>query len=59
MAQARTAKACGPDTAVLVSSLAGSIPQEDGGNKPLTGESTNQPLTPLRREGRVLPVNLW
>src|SRR5882724_10466435 len=41
--------------------FAGSISGEsDGGNKARSpGRARRKPLKPLRREGRVFPVNLW
>jgi hypothetical protein len=56
----RTAKARGPDTPTLVSSLRKPAFASDGGKKARSpGRARYRPLKPLRREGRVNPVNLW
>jgi hypothetical protein len=57
----RTAKSCDPDAPTLASSFAGKLSRaSDGGKKARSpGRARNKPLKPLRREGRVFPVNLW
>jgi hypothetical protein len=56
----RTAKSCGPDTPTLVSSWRKTISAGDGGKRARSpGRARRKPLKPLRREGRVIPVNLW
>jgi hypothetical protein len=39
----RMAKSCGPDASALASSFAEATPQNDGVNKPITGEITYKP----------------
>jgi hypothetical protein len=56
----RTAKSCGPDIPTLISSLRDDDLASDGDNKPGSpGRARRKPLKPLRREGRIDPVNLW
>jgi hypothetical protein len=56
----RTAKSCGPDAPTLASSCAKRVSRGDGDNKPGSpGRARSKPLKPLRREGRIDPVNLW
>jgi hypothetical protein len=56
----RTAKPWGPGTPTLVSSLRDAIPADDGGLQArYTRATTEEPLKPLRRKCRVIPVNLW
>jgi hypothetical protein len=55
----RTAKPCGPGAQTLASSSRETFRESDGGYQArYPEESTEQPLTPLRREGRA-PVHLW
>jgi hypothetical protein len=56
---ARTAKSCGPGAPGLALSLAGDLRGDGDYEVTDTGESTEQPLTPSRREGRSLRLNLW
>jgi hypothetical protein len=49
----RTAKSCGPDTPTLVSSSQLRSAGDGGQQARSTGESTKQPLKPLRRESRI------
>jgi len=51
----RTAKSCGPDAAVLASSLREEA-QATVARKPITGEITKETVKPLRGECRVIPV---
>jgi hypothetical protein len=51
----RTAKSCGPDAAVLVSSRR-NFPLATVARKPITGEITKETVKPLRGECRVNPV---
>src|SRR5215469_15197799 len=58
----RTAKSCGPGAPTLALSSRRRIPclAGDGGKKArFTGETTYKPLKPLRRECRLLRLNLW
>ena len=55
----RTAKSCGPDTPTLVSSLAVTIRETTGANKPGPRGDHVQAVTPLRREDPVFRLNLW
>jgi hypothetical protein len=49
----RTAKSCGPGAPVLALSFARSkLLRDDGGNKPVTGESAKETVKPSRRESR-------
>jgi hypothetical protein len=48
----RTAKSCGPGAATLASSWREVSRQRRWQKRPLTGESTKQPLKPLRGESR-------
>ena len=57
-----TAKSCGPGAPTLALSSRRRIPclAGDGGKKArFTGETTYKPLKPLRRECRLLRLNLW
>ncbi len=50
----RTAKSCGPGAPVLALSFARSkLLRDDGGNKPVTGESSKETVKPSRRESRI------
>jgi len=56
----RTAKSCGPDTPTLGVKPAEDDPAGDGSKRARSpGRARRKPLKPLRREGRVIPVNLW
>jgi hypothetical protein len=55
----RTAKSCGPDTLTPVSSWRRQTADDGGKRARLTGESTKETVKPLRRECRLVPVNLW
>ena len=48
----RTAKSCGPGAPVLALSVREQIRADDGGNKPVTGESAKETVKPSRRESR-------
>jgi hypothetical protein len=55
----RTVKSCGPDAPTLASSFRRIICAGDGGKKARSpGRARSKPLKPLRREGRVKPVDL-
>jgi hypothetical protein len=61
-APSRTAKSCGPDIPMLISSRprCSRITACDGDNKPGSpGRARNKPLKPLRGECRREPANLW
>ena len=57
--------ACGRRSRVVLTprrwcQVCGGDSASDGGNKARSpGRARNKPLKPLRREGRVIPVNLW
>jgi len=59
----RTAKSCGPDAPTLASSWRDDPAQRRWQESPVAGRSPgrarNKPLKPLRREGRIVSVNLW
>jgi len=48
----RTAKSCGPGAPVLALSVREQVRANDGGNKPVTGESAKETVKPSRRESR-------
>src|SRR6185312_12652914 len=54
----RTAKPCGPGPPMLGSSLRATLANDGGYQARYPGESAEQPLKPLRREGRMLPSYL-
>src|SRR6202043_4247168 len=56
----RTAKSCGPDAPTPASSSReAKLLGDDGGKKARSpGRARRKPLKPLRREGRVTPVDL-
>ena len=49
----RTAKSCGPGAPVLALSMREQVRANDGGNKPVTGESAKETVKPSRRESRI------
>ena len=60
----RTAKSCGPGAPVLAlsfarSKLSGKLLWDDGGNKPVTGESSKETVKPSRRESRIASADLY
>jgi hypothetical protein len=58
----RTVKSCGPDAPTLAFNLVTMLRIAPGmvARKPGSpGRARNKPLKPLRREGRIDPVNLW
>jgi len=56
----RTANTCGPGAPWLALSLVGDALRGDGDSEVMdTGESTKQPLKPLRRESRIVSAYLW
>src|SRR5687768_11670342 len=55
----RTAKSCGPDAAMLASSLAGVLRKVTVTTSPLTGESTKYAVKPLRGGCRSVSAALY
>ena len=49
----RTAKSCGPGAPMLALSFARTSSANDGGKKPVTGESSKEAVKPSRRESRI------